>query len=545
MDNPEYYKKAYAATQNASGAMGQMQEDYMQGIEGRMNTLQSAGEQIVSTLFNQDDLEPIIGGATQLLNVINDIIDSVGGGLPVFTALSAVLLKTFNTQVAGQVAQIATNIQTSAQAAKNAGLMDESLGILQNAKEKKQEDTGAITQIRGVLQGKEFANLSEGTQEKILESSRALLDADSKVAEVKEQQKLIQDQINMDLANSSELADVILAEEKAVYEIGQQRLQEEKDRFEIEAAGGEYTDEEIAEKEAELRIIEQEVEADRKRYENTKATLDINGQLSSFTVEELVALDKKNAELGEATNYAERYLKLMQEADSVRGEYQAAEGNLAGIGDQANVERISASITNLVSGLTSVVFLAQAGVSLWQTWTDEGTSFEDKVIASISSLAMTLPLLITTISSLVSVKWADVAAGAAMVTENIANAASTAGLAAASGTLTVALLAEKIGLQGLSNAFLTLAVSMETTPIGWIAGAIAGVVAVVGLGIIAFNNWQDSIHAASKNFEEQNALLTETRNNYKDIDEEVSNLKSSMDSLSEAQSNVDSLTRYY
>ena len=131
MNNPEYYQKALGATQGAEGMMDQMNDIYMEGIEGRMKTLQAAGEQVMSTLFNQDDIEPIIGAATDFLNTINSIFDSIGGGIPVLTALSSVLLRTFNAQIGEQVARIATNISTMMQGSQNVKQMQITLTGLQ------------------------------------------------------------------------------------------------------------------------------------------------------------------------------------------------------------------------------------------------------------------------------------------------------------------------------------------------------------------------------------------------------------------------------
>lgn len=213
MNNPEYYQKALNATQNASGMMDQMNEYYMEGIEGRLNTLQAAGEQVMSTLFDQDNIEPIIGAATDFLNVINKIIDTVGGGLPVFTALSSILLRTFNAQIGEQIARITTNIQASMQASANTKFMDSTLGQLEARVKQQGGQTGAITQIRDVLQGESFAGLTENTQEKVLNAAQELLEAENKVADVKDKQKLLQQQLNEEFKNSSSLANIVLKEE--------------------------------------------------------------------------------------------------------------------------------------------------------------------------------------------------------------------------------------------------------------------------------------------------------------------------------------------
>jgi len=131
MNNPEYYQKALNATQGANGMMDQMNDYYIEGIEGRLNTLQAAGEQVMSTLFDQDNIEPIIGAATDLLNIINGIIDSVGGGLPIFTALSALMTKIFSAQIGEQAARIATNISTMVQGGQNTKQMNSILSQLE------------------------------------------------------------------------------------------------------------------------------------------------------------------------------------------------------------------------------------------------------------------------------------------------------------------------------------------------------------------------------------------------------------------------------
>ena len=127
MNNPEYFNKAYASTQNADGMMNMMQETYAQGIEGRLNTVRAAGEQVLSTLFNQDAIEPVLEDVTELLEGLNDIIDAAGGLNPVLTALGAVMLKTFSSQISSNVVSIADSLKTSISATSNVKNMGETL----------------------------------------------------------------------------------------------------------------------------------------------------------------------------------------------------------------------------------------------------------------------------------------------------------------------------------------------------------------------------------------------------------------------------------
>lgn len=369
MNNSDYYQKAYSATQNSDGMVDQMQDAYADSIEGRLNSLQSAGEQIITTLFDQDNIEPILGQATNLLNVINQIISAVGGGLPTFTAFSGLLLKMFSSQIGEQASRIATNIQTSVQASKNAGQMDNALEKIQGraGDEGDEETKSGIGKIRNVLQGESFGSLSSNTQEKVLAASQEVLAAESKIASVKEQQRDLQDDINRDLENDSRLADVILSEEKKRYELGEQNLQRAKQKLDAEVAFGELTEEEAAEREAALALAEKEVAADREKYEQTRASLNVALQLDNCTLDELKALDAMNAKLGDATNYAERYKEYTKQAAEAQGEMDAATSGLQGLGEQVDTEKAVTGITNLVSGLTNVVFLLQSVGSLWET----------------------------------------------------------------------------------------------------------------------------------------------------------------------------------
>lgn len=121
MNNKDYFDKAYDATQNADGMMDVMQDTYAKSIEGRMKTLQAAGEQVISTLFNQDAVEPVLEDMTMMLNLLNDLIDTAGGLQPVILAISTAMLKAFSPQIGQQISNMASNFMLSSQmsAAKN------------------------------------------------------------------------------------------------------------------------------------------------------------------------------------------------------------------------------------------------------------------------------------------------------------------------------------------------------------------------------------------------------------------------------------------
>ena len=339
MNNPEYYQKALGATQNADGMMDQMNEIYTESIEGRLNTLQTAGEQIISTLFNQDNIEPVIGAATDFLNVINKIIDTVGGGLPVFTALSSILLRTFNAQIGEQVARIATNIQTSMQAAKNVQQVDATFGLIN-------KQDGAVGEIRKTLQDTGFAGLSENTQKNLTENAKQLLEAENKVADVKEKQELLQKQINTDLKNNSDLAGILVKDEFKQWEITEDNVVLQKEKLETMQLSGKYTEEEIKAQEKEVALAREQADIAEQKYDEAFAQIQVEKELSSYTLDELIAIDQENQKLGIKTNYAREYLQYVQEANQVEGEYNLASDRMRGLKERIDTEKLASGITN-------------------------------------------------------------------------------------------------------------------------------------------------------------------------------------------------------
>ena len=191
MNNPEYYQKSYSATQGATGMMDQMNDIRMEGIEGRLKTLQAAGEQIMSTLFNQDDIEPVISQVTELANGLNTVIDTVGGGIPVFTALSAILLKAFSPQIASQITQIATNMMTMAQASSNMKNMQQAMMLAGQMGKRIDSKTytvanRSVTAVNG---------LDQASQEKMTVLVQQMSEAEDKVLAAEENINLIASQL--------------------------------------------------------------------------------------------------------------------------------------------------------------------------------------------------------------------------------------------------------------------------------------------------------------------------------------------------------------
>lgn len=183
MNNQEYYDKALGATQNAGGMMDAMQEEYASSIEGRMKTLKAAGEQVISTLFDQDKIEPVLEDVTELVNGLNELIEVAGGAQPIFSGLSAIMLKAFSPQIGEQIDKIATNIQISSaikNSNKNLQSTYDKLGINVDA-DKTTETSKFAQQVMP-----QFGSVSAESQKAISDTIKQLGDIETEFARAQE-----------------------------------------------------------------------------------------------------------------------------------------------------------------------------------------------------------------------------------------------------------------------------------------------------------------------------------------------------------------------
>lgn len=119
MNNPEYFEKAYNASVDSEGAMERMQDTFMEGIEAKQNELRTEFESFLTEIYNSNDFAGMVEGLTDVVSMIHDATDSVGGLGNAFTGLGAIMMKVFSNGIGEQIARITTNMQKQQQAAVN------------------------------------------------------------------------------------------------------------------------------------------------------------------------------------------------------------------------------------------------------------------------------------------------------------------------------------------------------------------------------------------------------------------------------------------
>lgn len=99
---------AYETAMNSMGVATQANEIYMDTLEAKINQFKSTFQEFSYTVLNSDLLKFGVDAGTGLLNLLNNIIKSAGGLVPILTAIAGIaIVKNF-----GTVAQIAEAVGT-------------------------------------------------------------------------------------------------------------------------------------------------------------------------------------------------------------------------------------------------------------------------------------------------------------------------------------------------------------------------------------------------------------------------------------------------
>lgn len=111
MNRSDLYEDYKEASENAEGTLDVMNEKYINSLRGKLNQLQSSFEGIVLDVMNSDDFKGIIDGLTTILDLFQDLIESIGGGGQALSAFGAVAVKVFGKNIASGIGNMVSNRQ--------------------------------------------------------------------------------------------------------------------------------------------------------------------------------------------------------------------------------------------------------------------------------------------------------------------------------------------------------------------------------------------------------------------------------------------------
>lgn len=127
MSNMEMYNQQLEVATDSAGTLDEQQSIYMDSMAAKLNQLTAASEGFISTLFNPDDWKPGIEMATDFIQLLTDMVESVGGLTPLLTGLGAVITRVFSNNISAGITNIMQNRAGQKISANNEQVMREML----------------------------------------------------------------------------------------------------------------------------------------------------------------------------------------------------------------------------------------------------------------------------------------------------------------------------------------------------------------------------------------------------------------------------------
>ena len=109
MENMDMYTEYLSASRTSEGTLDVMQDEYLESLQGRISQLQASFEGLMSTLFNQDDMTGFIQALTQVVDLFQQLVESIGGGGAALQGMLAVATRMFSGSIGQNLAMMVTN----------------------------------------------------------------------------------------------------------------------------------------------------------------------------------------------------------------------------------------------------------------------------------------------------------------------------------------------------------------------------------------------------------------------------------------------------
>lgn len=188
MNRSDLYDEYKGASENADGTLDQMNEEFVDSLEGRMNKLQATFEGIFNSMFETDDIYPFIDALTAALDLVDNFIQSIGGGGQVLLAFGNIATKVFSKQLAeniGNTIQAYTDNKAIKANSKMAKQNLESLGLKDTENEYNKSIVDFATtgmKYSNIMSDKQKTNFNDNLEQTV-KLNNQVLESEAKLRE--------------------------------------------------------------------------------------------------------------------------------------------------------------------------------------------------------------------------------------------------------------------------------------------------------------------------------------------------------------------------
>ena len=449
MDNSDMYREYLSASENAEGTLDQMNEEYLDSLEGRTAKIQASLEGIFSSIFDTDVVYPFIDAMQKFLDILQTLIDSLGGGSTIVLGLVSAFTQLFSNQIAQGIndfninqaisKQRQENYQNSAATLDRLGAInpnpsDENSQAILNYARKINEMQPYLSQEQAQQSNEILAEMIKNTNDLTLaqEKLETQLNAVGATVATTFDNKWLAPFREDGVVNYTLVIDALKGLQGELEGSGQSisKMHELLDQFQKDLTESPVNINQVKESWALLEETLGQTSYGKEVSEflkNLKTDADLTG-------EEFTKLTNKTKNLFEALGSfkngdltVDQLIKKLEEIDKLnsnvelkkvttQGSIGVAEVSSEGMDSQQQIKQI----VDTVGALGQLAFAIQSVQNLGSIWKNEDLTIGEKVLQTIINLSMVIPSLVNATNGLNEVfsltKMAKIAAATEIVT---------------------------------------------------------------------------------------------------------------------------------
>ena len=185
MDNWDSMQKNLDIASGAEGTLQQQQDIYAESWEAASKRVKASLEDIYSSLIDDEFIIDLTNGFADFLDIIDRLIDSMGGFKGIMMVLGSVMMKTFSANMVTNLENMAYNIRSITKAGKQ-DLLDLRQSANQNLKNLYKNSNDPNTNIKGEVLVRQ-ANLQDtliAKEEELIRKGKALTEEEKRQAQI-------------------------------------------------------------------------------------------------------------------------------------------------------------------------------------------------------------------------------------------------------------------------------------------------------------------------------------------------------------------------
>lgn len=220
MENQEMYNEQLQLTANATGTLDKQQAVFMDSYEARLQKVGATWESIIGDMFDPNSFKPGIDALQTVLDLVDSIVQALGGGGNILTGLLGVGGKLFSKQIASGIGNL-LDVHDNDQIARQSQLINQN--YLQQLRQSPLSKNSSAVKLTESQLGQNVSGMLTADQEnynRLLENSvvidNAVVDAKQRVSNILKEQLATQEELSAlkesDIAVENETGDILLSD---------------------------------------------------------------------------------------------------------------------------------------------------------------------------------------------------------------------------------------------------------------------------------------------------------------------------------------------